>query len=70
MWHLWQGFAKPFDLKKHFQDYHTELEDPLDLSVVPIEKEDPDPLEIKQEPLETDLVIKKEEIWQNILIKV
>ena len=57
-----KGFAKPFDLKRHFQDWHTELEDPLDFSVVQIEKTDPDPLEIKQEPLEMDFVVKKEEI--------
>ena len=48
-------------MKTHFQDYHTELEDPLDLSVLIIEKEDPDPLKIKEEPLDTDFVIKKEE---------
>ena len=55
-----KGFAKPLDLKKHFQDYH--IQDPLDLSLVPIKKEDPDPLEIKQEPTEIEFVIKKEEI--------
>ena len=57
-----KGFKKPFDLKRHFQDCHTELEDPLDLSVLLVEKIDPDPLKIKQEPLEMDFVIKKEEI--------